>query len=87
MINFAPTTSKFFILPSKNPEKFPDLIPVIRIKNDPVKVDLFVETSKLIRIGSRDSACHYVDGIPPKIPRAAYKVGGILCTVQQLREA
>ena len=56
MINFASIRSKIFILLSKNLKKFPNLNPVIRIKNNPVKVDLFVETSngsKLIRRGLR----------------------------------
>jgi len=51
-VNFAPTRSKITILLSKNPKKFLDLSPVIRIKNDPVKVELFVEMSKWININS-----------------------------------
>jgi len=42
----APTTPKIFLLPSKNPKKFPDHGPVIGVKTRIVEIDFVVETSK-----------------------------------------
>jgi hypothetical protein len=43
-VNFASTGPNFFVSPSKKSEKFLDLGPAIRMKNNPVEVDLFEET-------------------------------------------
>jgi hypothetical protein len=44
MTNFAPTTPTGVPSPLKNREKFPDRRPVIHIKNEPVGIEVVVET-------------------------------------------
>jgi hypothetical protein len=53
-LNSAPTTPNWFLPPLKNREKFPELSPVIGVKNRIIEIEWFVETYKLIRMASRD---------------------------------
>ena len=46
-LNFAPTTPNIFLLPSKNPQKFPDHSPVIGVKIGIVEIDFVVENVKI----------------------------------------
>jgi hypothetical protein len=62
--NFTSTTPKFFLLPSKYPKTFPDHSSVIGVKIGIVEIEFVVETSKLIRSGSRYRPAYLIrDGI------------------------
>jgi hypothetical protein len=54
MINFAPTTSNLFALAVKLALNFLRYGPAIAIKPGPVVIDVVLETSKVIRMASRD---------------------------------